>query len=462
MIAKFIQRYIIPLTLCVSWAAFVPPAQAQWICHATEKGNIGLNAYWYTAVSALGNNIVVAADANGNVDTSWGYSVAFLLSSDGGMTWQVTQQGLPLPTSAHRPFVRKIEQIDSLHIVAFGDSGLLVRSTNAGASWQVLANPSTQVIKDISFSDSLHGILVTIDLIHGTYVTSDGGITWSTVPFTRPYGWQCHDYGNGMYRIVTYGPGIVYTTRNNWITVDSSGPIITDASTAPWYVYAKCNFGNGDTVVAYGNRLSTGRYSAYPCIARTTNGGRTWTSVHDDTSTIWLRGNVYAMSDINRDTIVAGLQGAAVNKILWSTDRGETWMFDTLLFSIGDVAGSGENFGIGLNAAGQLLGVVSWVGALDAAIIIGQHAKAGVDSHRKDMEEELFPNPATTSVTLTRPGLHGTMHLLDILGRETLRGDMNEQGSCTLNVSSIAPGIYFEIVEDGGPILSSSRVVVHR
>ncbi|HZK76051.1 MAG TPA: T9SS type A sorting domain-containing protein [Candidatus Kapabacteria bacterium] len=454
------MRRLFILIYCVAWVAFVPPARAQWICNITDSSNFDQSTgyYWFSALSCKGNNVAVAA----NVDTLGGNYLAFLISTNGGISWSSGNQGLPGPTWDHNPIITSIDQIDSLNIVAFGDSDLLVRTTDGGATWQELTSPTNHIIEGISFSDPMHGILVAADTVHGTYITTNGGVDWSAAPFTRAYGWQCHDYGNGMYRILSYGFGVVYTTKDDWNTVDSTGSIITDSILAEPYVYEWCSFGAGDTMIAYGNRYTVQGHP-YPCIARTTDGGKKWASVYDDTSSFFRSGWVSALSDINRDTIIAGIDYGFNNTVLWSTDRGETWRYDTLIFHDSNYPGADGNWGVGFNSAGDLLGAYTLSNTLAVApvLVIGQHSAAGVPSNNGVvLYAKLFPNPATTSLTLTGADAGHTVHLLDILGRAVLEGKVPASGTLTLDVSHLPRGIYMAMIERDGAMLPAGRIVL--
>ncbi|HWF43171.1 MAG TPA: T9SS type A sorting domain-containing protein [Candidatus Kapabacteria bacterium] len=440
------RKYLL-LVICAVWVAFVPPARTQWVCHVAEgmdngQGGQWYGTYWYSALSCKGNNAVSAAlvDAFDTIDGS-GYYLAFLISTDGGASWNITGQGLPAPTWDHAPIIGSIDQIDSLNIIAFGDSDF-VRTTDGGVSWQLLHSPSKNFIEGISFSDALHGILVADDTVQGTYVTSDGGLDWIPAPFTRDSGWQCHDYGNGMYRIMTSNYGVIYTTRDNWNTIDSTTPIIADPNRAQEDVFRRVSFGAGDTIFAYGYRLS--QNGTFPCIARTTNGGKQWGQVYDDSGSIWIEGYVHALSDIDRDTIVAGLDGSLPNRVLCSTDRGVTWKTDTLLAD-GPGFSLGTNAGVALNSSGQLL--AAYVDGLSPALLLGRKVTSEIrtpDNNSTTMQ--IFPNPATSSINITSITTH-TIRVLDLLGREVLSGTVAAGGTLTLNVSSLPSGLYF--VNDG-------------
>ncbi len=421
--------------LCAVWAAFALPARAQWICNITDSSNFGQSTsyYWYTALSCNGNNVVVAADVSGKD----GYYLAFLLSTDGGTSWSVKDNGLPAPSSDHRPIITSIDQIDSLNIIAFGDSDLLAHTTDGGATWQELTSPSKNFIGSISFSDSMNGLLVTPETL-GTYVTSDGGANWSPAHFTRLDDGPCRAYGNGKYRIFRVDNGVVYTTKNDWKTVDSTGPILSDSLLIHRYIITGCSFGTSDTMFAYGESFRG------PFIVRSTNGGKQWNFV--DTIPYW--GWVQNLSDISRDTIIAGTRESIANTVIWSTDHGATWRVDTLLFHDSNFSAAGENFGIGFNSEGELLGAYSFKDAVDPVLILGQLATAGVNTPScVGSIVELFPNPATASITLTGVAAGHSVHVLDILGREVLHGTVPATGPFTLDVSSLPSGLYY--VSDG-------------
>ncbi len=464
-------RSIISILLCLAWAVFAPPARAQWVCHVTEDEDIGQGSqwygtYWYTALSCKGSLAVAAADVVPLVDTVHGYYLAFLISEDGGEAWRITSQGLPAPTWAHRPIITGIDQIDSLHIVAFGDSDLLVRTTDRGANWQELTSPSSHPIGSISFSDSLHGILVALvgldTTVQGTYVTSDGGLDWSPAPFTRVNDEFCHDYGDGMYRVFRGDNGTVYTTRDDWNTVDSTGPIITDIN-ARYYLFQGCSFGGGDTMFAYGYR----KYPAvgiYPYVGWTTNGGEQWTTAYDgDTTSHRYAGEAYAISDIDRDTIVAGLDGANQNTMLWSSDHGNSWRPDTLLMPSNYL--EFYNFGVGFNSAGEMLGAYSLggIGPADGPFLLAaRRATASVRAQRVGSDNmELFPDPAVNSTTVTGEAPGRTLHFLNILGRDVLDATVPATGTLALDVSQLPRGMYMVMVEEHGTMVPAGRVVLN-
>ena len=430
-------KHLCIVVISYAWVAIVPPARGQFICHVTESANFdnGTASYWYTALTCKGNLCVVAAIASPEGIGGEAH-IAFLRSDDGGEHWALQDPGFPTAGWFQIQTLTSIDVIDSLDIVAFGDS-LLAKTNDGGATWQQEALPTKLPVEDVSFSSTMNGILVAADTTSGTFVTSDGGDHWNAVQFTRSYAWQCHDYGNGKYRLFKYWDGNVYTTTDNWNTFDSAGPIVRDSITAKEFGFGRCSFGTGDTMMAYGQ--TTG-FLYSPCIALTTNGGDNWSIVLDDTVNFY--GSVFSLSDISRDTILA-TNGP---NIMWSTDHGSTWKVDTLICKDSDFVPI-TNFGIGLTTEGNLVAAYGF-GELTSSLIIGQHVTSDISSNDiRKPAVQLFPNPSSTSITLTGALAGHTFHLLDILGREVLSGNVPEDLKLTLDITSLAPGLYF--VSDG-------------
>jgi hypothetical protein len=195
---------------------------------------------------------------------------------------------------------------------------------------------------------------------------------------------------------------------------------------------------------AYGNHYvgSLSNTTAHPLIMRTTDGGVHWGAVYDDTNV--YSGGVSVMSDINRDTIVAGVD-ALFNKILISTDRGTTWGVDTLICSNSGFSGYNA-YGVGLNAKGDLIGAFG-LGELLSSLIIGHQPLSGVKFNSSDSYMQIYPNPASEAVNIAFAHAGIQVSVIDLLGQEVLRGVTPEDGPFKLDVSSLPSGLYF--VTDG-------------
>src|SRR5581483_3265945 len=379
------------IMVCLAWAAFGRPAQAQFICTVTSE-NLPKNLNHGSALLCSGNSCIAAG----------GYHdyLIFLRSSDGGHSWYIEDPGKPIDTMEG---ITGIDMIDSMNMVAYGISGhspygLILRTSDGGQNWEQESVPTREgQITGLSFCNPLEGIVTSGGI--GAFLTTDGGRSWDTVAAFHEnqfLGWDCHDYGNGRYRISEQVTGRIYYTSNRWMTIDTLGPIISDPSRQTDYQFY-CDFGSGDTVLGYGYH---GPFPINdPCIARTTDGGQHWKMVFDDTTN--LTGGISDFSNINADTIVAG---GPENVALWSTDHGATWEADTLICSDTNFDGY-QNDGIGLNSEGEL------VGAFHSFAVAGQKIKSSiVIGHRvtstvvpivdEARDVRIFPNPATAAINI--------------------------------------------------------------
>ncbi len=181
----------------------------------------------------------------------------FWRSNDGGLTWSIQDPGLPYELGQNQNQFISIQQIDSLNVVAVGDTGLLVRTYDGGKTWETQNLHTKAFFTDVDFSDPMTGIVTAYDTIGTIFVTSDGGKNWKTIQIGGSYLRQCHSYGNGKFRVFKEGLGPLYTTNNNWETIDSTKLLIDSTRDTNYasYFFDHCNFTGGDTIIAYGNYL---------------------------------------------------------------------------------------------------------------------------------------------------------------------------------------------------------------
>jgi len=132
-----------------------------------------------------------------NADTKWqlcvdgaaaGSSEKYLFhTTDDGATWKLISQttlGNPTP----QPGVGELPNGNGVSVILFlndtnGWMGLtspgvnLFRSQDGGVTWaEVPVIPAAVPVTSITFSDPLHGTVVTPD---GNWTTTDGGVTWT-------------------------------------------------------------------------------------------------------------------------------------------------------------------------------------------------------------------------------------------------------------------------------------------
>ena len=359
----------------------------------------------------------------------------FLRSNNDGKSWKIQDPGFPNVCLEQFDLLC---QIDSLNVIAAGDSDLgLYRTKDGGATWDPMNSPIYDELSSLHFSDPQTGICT---CGYNTYTTTDGGNHWDTIQInTGTWPETCHSYGNGKFRVYAYAYGPVYTTYDNWNSYDSSAAVVPHGPGLPNKVLGYCNFSGGDTLFAYGNDLDS--TTPYALIFRSTDSGAHWSQVVDLDSSFE---SVTCMSDASRDTIVAGGY-AALNKVLISFDHGASWKTDTLLCDTSFEQGGCR--GIALTPSGNLIaGFNSTFGY--GGLVYGVFGVEGVKSTEVVSSGiQVYPNPSYDAVNITSINSGQQVNVVDLLGREVLRAIIPSDGPLKLDVSSLPSGLYF--VTDG-------------
>lgn len=452
---------------------------SQFLWDVAHSDFDGRYYYCFDAVSCFENNCVVAGSLVDN-NAERVYSM-FWASNDNGNTWNMQDPNLP-PDSNFKDekFFAAVQQINKNSIVALrnnrtGDSSetFILRSNDAGKNWnkQLLdLSDAGGLLRDVSFYDSLSGIVLAqknilyngILVIGGggykIFTTLDGGNHWDSSTFTLDGGsFNCYSNGSGKYKIFKSPHGPIYSTIDNWKTVDSSAPLILDQDDPNNdFNYEHCNFTGGDTIICYGYNVydkTTRNYDRYRALLiRSTDAGLTWEKPEIFQGSLWI---LKSMSSLARDTIIAGglsgdMSGSQVNSILVSLDKGRTWREDSLLIDTAYSAFSTKGIvlpsdGVPLSIYGHLDNNIQ---SFPTLLLRGHTAKSKVENQSSlSFTDRIFPNPATNilniaSVESTRP-----YWIIDVLGRTVLSGMTLDHTTLTIDISSISPGMYIVLSE---------------
>ncbi|HZK76152.1 MAG TPA: hypothetical protein VFD13_04515, partial [Candidatus Kapabacteria bacterium] len=379
---------------------------------------------------ACDGNHCTAIVLAGRSTASW---FEFLRSDDGGLSWreQWRVQGYGAPG-----FVVAMQQIDSLNVVAVGDSGRIFRTFDAGVTWERQSSAPYPIasIWGVDFCDSLNGI---IGLPDQSMTTSDGGRHWILGPVTSLGTENCHCYAPGKFSVLNETTGVIYRTSDNWATIDSTSPIRDTILHYP--DLRRADWGTGDTIVAYGFVLG-----GFGLIERTTNGGMSWAKP------VLPEGDaVISMTPLMDDTLLAGRGDAAFNKLLFSSDRGFSWDSDSVNVSSGGAFFKFDDVNaVARPSPGVVLAAVQAFQTLYAPglIIRGTVSSAGVFPATYTIGiARVYPNPASTTASINFDYRAGPVRVLDVLGREVLSAPMPASGPLLLPVSSLPAGIYYVI-----------------
>lgn len=208
-----------------------------------------------------------------------------------------------------------------------GDSGLIYKTNNGGASWARFQTPSLEKLNKIQFFNPQVGIAVGNQ---GVILRSaDGGATWqlvSSVTQNNLTDFHFADQNNGW--AVGWNGTILRTTNAglNWQT-------LTSGTT---FNFFSVHFGNSEVGLAVGHAGN---------IFKTTNGGLTWEPKNSGT-TNWLKQVQFFSESVAYALSSNGL-------VYWSNDGGETWLLNSDLGTIQNNRFFFKNYGIALSIGEQ-------------------------------------------------------------------------------------------------------------
>lgn len=288
-----------------------------------------------------------------NVHVVWisGTKGTFAWTTDGGAAWHTGQ----VPGAASHDFraVHAFSVDTALLMVSSQDTALIYRTTDRGRSWSVVYRDESKgaFLDAMAFFDSRRGLAVG-DPVNGRFVilsTSDGGLHWTRVadagvPPSIP--------GEGAFAasgtsLITCGPrdawlgsGGAATSRvfhstdggRRWSVANV--PINAGVASAGIFSLA-CR----DTkhIIAVGGNYSKPDAAA-TTVARSDDGGATWTSSSPSPSTAFLSGVAFLDPGDGSRLIAVGTEGSA-----FSVDGGSSWSrLDSLSLNVVIALGSND------------------------------------------------------------------------------------------------------------------------
>jgi hypothetical protein len=388
------------------------------------------------------------------------YKFVFERTTDGGNAW--TQQDAPFPLQV-ADNERKWNggfAVDSLHVFAYGDSGMIARTTNAGASWEDISIPEYRRLAAASFIDPSNGIMVGGGGL--AIKTSDGGLSWDTIP-GLPFAFitSVKMFDEKSAALYLNGVGPIYFTHDNWNTIDSLPPLwnwdkepsdrLRSISQLAWLDELH--------VIGYGGAQyrkpdSDPKYEDHPYIMRSMDGGRSWVESYDQLSRI---------IDLEAHSVLPSGQGIAAGVgagLLMTTDAGATWTEDTLIASAGfteisDVAMLDEStalLDLSVSNFGKIFRMTldhSSVAALPRKVLHGTH---------------IYPNPSEGWITIEKwYNEQENAQVVDALGRIVLSVNLADGASKTrTDCSALSDGTYTIMVKLNGLNLPAEHFVLMR
>jgi photosystem II stability/assembly factor-like uncharacterized protein len=397
---------------------------------------------------------VDAADSNHCMAVGWiGTGLAIKRTSDGGKTWHMYVDSAWF-YKFNQP--REVAYPTPNLCIVIGDSGMVLRSSDAGSSWQKIPTGIPYPLLNIAMCDSLHGILPVGPL--DPLATTDGGLTWQRIPAPPPV----LDHPNLSIN------GVAYPTPNDIIYLRTWYPAVYTSRTsdggkswnhAPADSIARMYFVDAKHGWGCGRGLEGHIDEARDIIARTTDGTENWETVLDK-----HQEPAFGLTDI---AFADYRHGIAVDhsKLLRTTDGGDTWV---------DLA---RVWGLGVNGQDPFIRVTypvpskAWIvaPAIGAIYAYSGPASSGVpeEQARSASALRVLPNPVTGSGAISyrlETGTQVRLSILDERGAEVmvLMEGREQRGDHTVefDASSLVAGTYFVRLEYPQNIITSAMTVV--
>lgn len=362
-----------------------------------------------------------------------------------------------------------------------GNIPLIVRTFDAGKSWQKQNLGPAGAVRDVHFSDSITGIALVQDNFDPgvgvgpvyTYTTTNGGRKWvqrSLYEFNPnlPIGikfTQCFSYATGAtrqgeFKIFKSWKGAIYETADTWQTVVTTLPI-SNSSTDPNgnLKLFNCSFSRDDVLIAYG------MYGAFNSVTqglmmRSADGGKSW---GDPILFPGVVSSVSGMTPIDRDTIFAW--GNSTNKIFISNDRGITWRTDSLLLDT--MYAQSAILGMDI-AAGHPIAIYGIGMTAPSILIRGEGQRSSVKANESNANGlNFFPNPASTHASLhftLVKSCSASIEIYDLLGRRMKQISLGEMSagehSQEMDLRGLSDGSYLCKMQAGGEVTSKMFTIL--
>lgn len=320
-----------------------------------------------------------------------------LATTDGGATWAAQTSGV---TATLEDISWGGADIDGLDYVwACGSSVTVVNTMDGGASWDTQSEGTPAVAYTINFQGIINGIMMG----NGFYATSTNGgnlfspvmtsYTYQASDFVGSTGWTCGD--NGIIKKTT-DAGLTWADQSSGTTLALHGIDFINANEG-W----ACGY--------------TGT------ILHTTDGGTTWTPQASTTANL--------ISSIKFADSQNGWACGYTGTILRTTDGGTTWTNHSLeggtLVWLQSIALMNANEG--------------WIVGDDGVIISFEAEPAGVGiQDLSAMQLSVYPNPATSMLTIETKAEIQSIQIFDMSGAMMLT-----ETSSNFSVASLEQGVYF-------------------
>ena len=435
--------------------------RGQYRWHIVHPDRIGSLYYGFTSVSCKDGNCSAAVVAYPNDSSHITPNTNLIFhSSDDGLTWASVDsipQWFYYSQGKSLLYLGTIEQMDSLDAIAIDQRvGVVLRTFDGWKTWQEdtqALSPDTiggrifyTGLYDLDFSNVAEGM---VSQGYGFYLsTVDTGKHWK--PVVSHNATFFHSYGSGMFRLFA-APDTIFTTRNNWDTIDTTVFMLSDTLRNPNVKLVNFVFSGADSITEVCVLLDSTQTHYSLLTTSSSDLGEHWEILPMPND---IKMDPNTVSSFEGQTIVIAGQDS-VGRIVMSMNGGASWQADTVPLS--DNAPYYFITSISITESGRVLAAIetddNYIGSTVLAYLepIPSRVTPTVSTQQN---LTLYPNPATNVLNLV--SLAGTISISDPLGRSyavpttpqppptSLR---SAGGGVTVDISTLPSGVYF--VSDG-------------
>lgn len=355
---------------------------------------------YLTTISFANSSIGVCA---GKIATS-GHSIV-MRTTDGGNSWLTNQAALP-------GVVRDIAMHSGGNAVLVGDSGRVYTSSDYGATWTNQAAFANSPLTAAQFIGS--DVLVCGDAEGNIYTSLDAGIIWSVTDTAFDVRINKLHY------------------QNNLLWLSGEGGIIASSADTgnSWQVHVQPYFGffSGNGIAVF----DTVGYavSDYGFAVRY-NPSSGWSSLTVPTANTL---NSVASGNLLSAVIIGD------NGFIYRTEDGTNWMNETY-----------SNTTINLIDVTYVDAATAIICGTDGTVLKSTTDISGVADGNTRVEIKLYPNPATSGITLQSSHNMKQIFIFDVYGK-LVAFESSVQRTGYINIEHLQAGMYLLRVEtDNGP-----------
>ena len=350
---------------------------------------------------------------------------------DGGATWEVQNPGITNVLNAMDIYTyEEVTGINVTMMIAVGENGVLLKSVDNGLTWNVKANISTENLKDIA--------IFSPDLI---YVCGNNGTLLRSIDFGETFELVAIPVTTNLNSFTFSGPQ-TNLTRINAIVAGDSGTILISQNAYDWTAVNSSTTENLFAATFSGvNAICTG---ANGTILTSNDEGLSWVSSVSGVST-----TIFDVKYLNILTAIASSENGVV---LRTEDGGATWTAITTpveadLFALNF---ANENVGISIGSEGTEIysndGGLTWLTGITANVL-------PADKKFDAKLSQNYPNPfnPSTLINYSIPDNSTvSIKIYDMTGREvrTLVNSYQAPGSYSVkfDAANLSSGIYFYVL----------------